>query len=152
MLERNLAQYAFLLRDLYALGYSQTFCDDPGIVGLIRRESDETMYAKLQWSNVESTPSRHWYGVAYRDFAAATHYVFGAQNETRLLIVPTDVLQDFYEAHRPRLKTVKQQWHVNIHFDRSGSSFLKAVGLPTVPLMLSAYGHAIPAVAGPTEG
>jgi hypothetical protein len=70
---------------------------------------------------------RYLIGIAYLRFDEVDDFVFWAEGERHLLIVPTKRLKSIFETHEFSLKKTDTQWHVNVSFNVGGLQTLHPV-------------------------
>jgi hypothetical protein len=70
---------------------------------------------------------RYLVGISYVRFKDVKDYVFWAEGEKYLLIIPTERLQTIFLANRYSVETDRTRWLVHITFDRGGTQQLKPV-------------------------
>ncbi len=85
---------------------------------------------------------RYLIGIAYRRFVEVDDFVFWAEGERYILIVPTKRLKSIFEANRYSLKKTETQWHVNVCFDYGGRQTFHPVYCDCMDI--SEYGRRLP--------
>ena len=68
----------------------------------------------------------YWYGIYVDDFRRADLMVFWATMRSLMLVVPSAFLRDVFDAQIAKIDD-RGRWHVNIYFNRGGSSELVPV-------------------------
>ena len=90
---------------------------------------------------------RHLVGIAYRSFSKVDNFVFWADGEKFLLIIPSARLREYFDAEDGYRKVVRTQWHTNIYFDRGGLQYIRPVRRiagDDDEYDVSEYGHLVP--------